>query len=90
MGFSYSQLVATSPSHPQSDNMFSSSSDLTDTFGSSGARLKAVIALAAVTSHRVDTAPVLTDARLGTTLIQVCRYTKEQRKKGMSKLKNKE
>lgn len=65
-------------SHPQSDNMFSSSSDLTNTFGASGARLKAVVALAAVTSHRVDTAPVLTDARLGATLVQVCQYTEQR------------
>lgn len=45
--------------------------DLTDTFGSSGAWLKPVVALAAVASHRVDAAPVLADARLGAALIQV-------------------
>lgn len=45
--------------------------DLTDTFGSSGAWLEPVVALAAVASHRVDAAPVLADARLGAALIQV-------------------
>lgn len=69
----------------QSDSMFSGSNGLTNTFSSSGARLKAVVALAAVTSHRVDTAPVLTDSRLGTTLVEVCQYTKEQRRGGWRK-----
>lgn len=59
------------PSPPRCDNMFSSSNDLTDTFSSSGACLKAVVTLAAVTSHRVDTAAVFADAGLGPTLVQV-------------------
>lgn len=44
---------------------------LTDTFRSSGARLKSFVAVAAVTSHRVDTTSVLTDAGFGTALVQV-------------------
>lgn len=44
---------------------------LTNTFSFSGAWLETVIALAAVASHCVDTTPVLTDARLGTALVQV-------------------
>lgn len=58
--------------------MFLSSSDLTDTFSSSGARLKAIITIAAVASLRVDTAAVLTDARLGTALVQVCQYAEQR------------
>lgn len=50
-------------------------SGLTDTLGPSGARLKAVVALAAVASHYVDTAAVLADAGLGAALVQVCRDT---------------
>ena len=77
-------------SQPQSDNMFCSSSELTNTFGASGTRLKAVIALTAVTSHCIDTAPVLTDARLGATLVQVCQYTeqKDGRMKTVKRRKN--
>lgn len=60
------------------DNMFFGSSALTDTFGSSGARFETVVALAAVASHRVDTAPVLADARLGTALVQVCQRTEQR------------
>lgn len=51
--------------------------DLTNTFRSSGACLKTIVALAAVASHSVDTAPVLTDARLGTAFIQVFQCRKE-------------
>jgi len=51
---------------------------LTDTFRSSGARLEAVVALAAVASHGVDTASVLADARLGTALVQVCQRTEQK------------
>ena len=47
-------------------------SSLTDALGGCGARLEALVALAAVAAHRVDAAPVLTDARLGATFIQVC------------------
>lgn len=60
------------------DNTFFSSSDLTNTFGSSGARLKTIVALTAVASHCVDTTPVLTDARFGTALVQVCQYTEQK------------
>lgn len=52
--------------------------DLTDTFCSSGARIETVIALAAVASHCVDTAAVLTDARLGTALVQVCQCIEQR------------
>lgn len=52
--------------------------DLTNTFSSSGARLKAVIALAPVASLSVDTSSVLADTRFGTTLVQVCQYTEQQ------------
>lgn len=55
--------------------------DLTDTLGSSGARLKAVVALAAVASHCVDTAAVLADAGLGAALVQVCGGTEKRRVK---------
>ena len=61
--------------------MLSGSNDLTDTISSSGAWLKAVVALAAVASHRVDAAAVLADARLGTALVQVCQW-EEQRMSG--------
>lgn len=44
---------------------------IVNTLGSSGAGLKAVVAFAAVTPHCVDTTPVLTDARFGTTLVQI-------------------
>lgn len=50
---------------------FSEFSYLTDTLGSSGARLETVVALAAVASNCVDAAPVLADARLGAALVQV-------------------
>lgn len=53
-------------------------SDLTNTFSSSGAWLEAVVALTAVASHRVDTAPVLTDARLGAALIQVFQFSEQR------------
>lgn len=46
---------------------------LTDAFGSGGAGLEAVVALAAVAAHRVDAAAVLADARLGAALVQICR-----------------
>lgn len=53
-------------------------SDLTNTFSSSGAWLKTVVALTAVASHHVDTAPVLTDARLGAALIQIFQCTEQR------------
>lgn len=59
---------------------------LTNTFSSSGAGLKPVIALAAVASHSVDAAPVLTDARLGAALIQICQCT-EQKNGRMKKVR---
>ena len=62
--------------------MSSSSHDLTDTLSSSGARLEAVVAVAAVTSHRVDAAPVLADARLGTALVQVCQDGEQKDERG--------
>lgn len=46
---------------------------LTDTFGSGGARLEAVVALAAVAAHRVDAAAVLADAGFGAALVQIWR-----------------
>lgn len=46
--------------------------DLTDALGSGGARLEAVVALAAVAPHRVDAAAVLADARLGAAFVEVC------------------
>lgn len=58
--------------------MFFGSGDLTNTFCSSGARLETVIALAAVAPHSVDAAPVLTDARLGAALVQVCQCTEQR------------
>lgn len=57
--------------------MFFSSGDLTNTLGSSGARLEAVVALTAVASHCVDTAPVLADAWLGAALVQICQCTEQ-------------
>lgn len=78
--YSVSTITASSP--PHSDNMFSSNSGLTDTFGSSGAGLKAIVTLAAVASHRVDATPVLADARLGATLVQVCQHTEEKDGRG--------
>lgn len=45
---------------------------VTNAFGCGGARLEPVVALAAVAPHRVDAAPVLTDARFGAAFVQVC------------------
>lgn len=55
--------------------MLSRLQPLTDALSPGGARLKAVVALAAVASHCVDAAAVLADAGLGAALVQVCRGT---------------
>lgn len=68
--------------------MYLSSSDLTNTLSFSRARLKAIITLAAVASLRVDTATVLTDARLGTALVQVCQYTEQRIREETMKMIN--
>lgn len=52
---------------------------LTDTVRSSGAGLEALVAHTAVAAHCVLTAPVLTDARLRATLIQVCQGEEDER-----------
>ena len=44
---------------------------LTDAVRPGGAGFKALVARTAVAAHQVHTAPVLTDPRLGPTLIQV-------------------
>lgn len=54
------------------NNILFSRSCLTNTFSSSGARLKPIVTLAAVASHCINTAAILTDARLAAALVQVC------------------
>ena len=62
------------------NNILFSRSCLTNTFSSSGARLKPIITLAAVASHCINTAAILTDARLAAALVQVCRSTEQRMK----------
>lgn len=52
---------------------------LTNALSACGAGLESFAALAAVAAHRVHTAAVLADARLGSALVQVCQGDMQRR-----------